>query len=96
MFTQVSGRSTGGRGVLFPSSVTNMFGLTVEDVFVINGGPVTRVDGIEMVRKQIYEATGGDNVGLVFASLDRSQLGRGAVLTLVGPPPPTGGRTANM
>ncbi|CAN5735364.1 hypothetical protein BH09ACT7_BH09ACT7_26800 [soil metagenome] len=105
---------------MFPGSVTDMFSMTVEDVFVIrrrgvvatgkvengvlhigdevqiNGGLIALVDGIEMFRKKVDEATVGDNVGLLFTSLDKSQLDRGAVLTSAGSPPPTQGLTVNM
>ena len=48
-----------------------------------------RVDGIEMFRKQLDAAKAGDNVGLLMRSLERSEVGKGDVLTIgVAPPAP--------
>jgi hypothetical protein len=53
------------------------------------------VDGIEAFRKILEQAQAGDNVGLLFTKLDRSDLARGDVITGDGaaagaaPPAPT-------
>jgi translation elongation factor EF-Tu-like GTPase len=39
------------------------------------------VDGIEAFRKKLTEANSGDNIGVLFSTLERSQLNRGDVLT---------------
>jgi translation elongation factor EF-Tu-like GTPase len=54
------------------------------------------VDGIEMFRKKVDEATAGTTVGIVFRTLEKSQLTRGAVLTSVGSGPPPKGVTVTM
>ena len=40
-----------------------------------------RVDAIEVFRKSIDEANVGENVGVLFKGVDKSQLSRGSVLT---------------
>jgi translation elongation factor EF-Tu-like GTPase len=55
--------------------------LKVGDIVSINGGPGVRVDAIEKFRKQIDEATTGENVGLLIKGIEKNQLGRGDVLT---------------
>ncbi len=58
--------------------------LRVGDTVYINGGPDARVDAIEIFRKSIDEANVGDNIGVLFKKIDRSQIDRGAVLTASG------------
>ncbi|WP_328354669.1 EF-Tu/IF-2/RF-3 family GTPase [Mycobacterium sp. NBC_00419] len=58
--------------------------LRVGDQVQINGGPQVRVDGIEQFRKSLDEVGLGDNVGLLFRDLDKSELSRGDVLTAGG------------
>jgi elongation factor Tu len=58
--------------------------LHVGDTVYINGGPAVRVDGIEMFRKSIDEAKSGDNIGVLFKDVEKSQLDRRAVLTAPG------------
>lgn len=58
--------------------------LRVGDEVQINGGQQVRVDGIEQFRKTVDEAGPGDNVGVLFRDLDKSQLGPGDVLTAGG------------
>ncbi|BBY60266.1 hypothetical protein MSAR_34020 [Mycolicibacterium sarraceniae] len=40
-----------------------------------------RVEAIEQFRKKVDETVAGDNIGLLFSSLQRSELSPGAVLT---------------
>jgi elongation factor Tu len=42
---------------------------------------IVTVTAIEAFRKKMAEANPGDNVGLVFADVERSQLSPGDVLT---------------
>ena len=58
--------------------------LRVGDTVSINGGPSVPVDAIEIFRKSIDEANAGDNIGVLFKSIDKSQIDRGAVLTSYG------------
>jgi elongation factor Tu len=70
-----------------------MFRMIVEDVFAIRGrgvvaatygfndGLIVTVTAIEAFRKKMAKANPGDNVGLVFADVERSQLSPGDVLT---------------
>jgi elongation factor Tu len=62
--------------------------LRVGDTVHINGGHGVTVDAIEVFRKSIDEATVGDNIGVLFKGIDKSQIGRGAVLTSSGEAPP--------
>jgi translation elongation factor EF-Tu-like GTPase len=62
--------------------------LRVGDTVQINGSLDARVDAIELFRKSIDEAKAGDNIGVLFKSIEKSQLGRGAVLTAAGEAPP--------
>jgi translation elongation factor EF-Tu-like GTPase len=70
--------------------------LRVGDEAQIDGGACAQADAIEMFRKKLDGATVGDNVGLPFASLAKSQLARGMVLTSAGSCPPTDGLTVRM
>jgi translation elongation factor EF-Tu-like GTPase len=58
--------------------------LRVGDTVQIGGTLDARVDGIEAFRKSIDEATAGDNIGVLFKGIEKSQLDRGSVLTAVG------------
>jgi translation elongation factor EF-Tu-like GTPase len=60
----------------------------VGDTVSINGGPGVTVDAIEVFRKSIDQANAGDNIGVLFKSIDKSQIDRGAVLTSSGEAPP--------
>lgn len=58
--------------------------LRVGDTVHINGGPGVTVDAIEKFRKKLDEATVGENIGVLFKGVDKSQIDRGAVLTSSG------------
>ena len=58
--------------------------LRVGDTVLVNGTLQARVDGIEVFRKSIDEAQAGDNIGVLFRGLEKSQLNRGSVLTAAG------------
>jgi elongation factor Tu len=62
--------------------------LRVGDTVHINGALEARVDGIEIFRKSIDQATAGDNIGVLFKGVEKGQLGRGSVLTAAGEFPP--------
>ena len=55
--------------------------LRVGDTVLVDGTLQARVDGIEVFRKSIDEAQAGDNIGVLFRALEKSQLNRGSVLT---------------
>jgi len=55
--------------------------LRVGDTVQINNGPGVTVTAIEKFRKQLDEATAGENVGLLMKGIKREQLNRGDVLT---------------
>jgi len=55
--------------------------LRVGDTVQIDGSLAARVDAIEIFRKSIDEASVGDNIGVLFKKLEKSQLDRGSVLT---------------
>jgi elongation factor Tu len=57
--------------------------LRVADEVRVNGALAVTVDCIEAFRKKLSEANPGD-VGVVFSTLERSQLNRGDVLTAPG------------
>jgi translation elongation factor EF-Tu-like GTPase len=84
-----------GRGLVATGRVESGV-LRVGDEVQIDGGAIAIVEGVEMFRKAVHEAAAGDNIGLLFRSLDRSQLTRGAVLTSTEPGPPTEGLTVKM
>ncbi len=58
--------------------------LRVGDTVHINNGPGVTVDAIEVFRKSIEEANVGDNIGVLFKKVDKSQIDRGAVLSSAG------------
>jgi translation elongation factor EF-Tu-like GTPase len=55
--------------------------LRVGDTVHIDGSLTARVDSIEVFRKSIDEAKAGDNIGVLFSGVEKSQLDRGSVLT---------------
>ena len=61
--------------------------LRVGDTVQIDGTLDAPVDGIEVFRRSIDEATAGDNIGVLFRGIEKSQLDRGSVLTAAGDPP---------
>jgi translation elongation factor EF-Tu-like GTPase len=64
--------------------------LRVGDTVNIDGGPTVTVDAIEIFRKSIEEANVGDNIGVLFKKIDKSQIDRGAVLSSGAGGEPTG------
>jgi translation elongation factor EF-Tu-like GTPase len=65
--------------------------LRVGDTVHINGGPGVAVTAIEKFRKQLDEATVGENVGVLMKGIERAQLNRGDVLTASGEAAPSYG-----
>jgi translation elongation factor EF-Tu-like GTPase len=67
--------------------------LRVGDTVQIDGTLEARVDAIEVFRKSIDEANVGENIGVLFKGVEKSQLNRGSVLTSssssYGEAPPT-------
>lgn len=57
----------------------------------INGARAVQVDAIESFRKKVDEATEGDNVGLLFSGLGRTDVSPGDVLTAGAVAPSSGG-----
>jgi elongation factor Tu len=68
-----------GRGLVATGTV-QAGAVRVGDEVRIDGGGAVRVDGIETFRKKVDEATAGDNVGLLFAGLDKGDVQRGSVI----------------
>jgi translation elongation factor EF-Tu-like GTPase len=62
--------------------------LRVGDTVQINGILSATVDAIEAFRKKIDQAQAGDNIGLLFKSLEKSQVPQGAIITAAGAYPP--------
>jgi translation elongation factor EF-Tu-like GTPase len=62
--------------------------LRVGDLVSIDGAPGTPVDAIEQFRKARDKANAGDNIGVLFKGIDKSQINRGSVLTSTGEFPP--------
>lgn len=62
--------------------------LRVGDTVHINGGPGVTVAAIEKFRKQLDEPSEGENVGVLFKGLERTQIDRGDVITSSGEAPP--------
>ena len=58
--------------------------LRVGDTVQIDGTLEARVDGIEVFRKSIDEAKAGDNIGVLFKGIEKSEFDRGSVLTAPG------------
>jgi translation elongation factor EF-Tu-like GTPase len=69
-----------GRGTVVTGRVESG-SLRVGDEVRVNDTLVATVDGIEAFRKKLSEATAGDTIGVIFRTLERSQLNRGDVLT---------------
>ena len=69
-----------GRGLVATGRVEQGT-LNVGDDVQLNGAGTIRVDGIEMFRKVVNQATEGDNVGLLLKGLDKSDISGGDVLT---------------
>lgn len=78
-----------GRGLVATGQVAEG-AVSVGDELQVNGSATVRVKGIEMFRKVVDQAKAGDNVGLLFGDLDRSDVKRGDVLTGAGDPADTG------
>jgi elongation factor Tu len=55
--------------------------LRVGDTVQIDGTLEARVDAIEIFRKSIEAANVGDNIGVLFKGIEKSQLNRGSTLT---------------
>jgi len=55
--------------------------LRVGDTVQIDGSLEATVDAIEVFRKSIDQANVGDNIGVLFKKLEKSQVDRGSVLT---------------
>jgi elongation factor Tu len=55
--------------------------LRVGDELRVNDTFTVKVDAIEAFRKQLTEANVGDNIGILFKGVERSQLKSGDVLT---------------
>jgi len=58
--------------------------LRTGDTVQIDGTLSATVDAIEMFRKQRDEANTGDNIGVLFKGLEKSQINPGAVITAAG------------
>ncbi|OSC37235.1 EF-Tu/IF-2/RF-3 family GTPase [Mycobacterium decipiens] len=58
--------------------------LRIGDEVRINDGSAVRVDAIEAFRKRVDTAKVGDNVGLLFARLTKSDVAAGDVITSTG------------
>ena len=69
-----------GRGTVATGRVESGL-LRVGDEVRVNDTVAVTVDGIEAFRKELTEANVGDNVGVLFRTLERIQLNRGDVLT---------------
>jgi translation elongation factor EF-Tu-like GTPase len=69
-----------GRGTVVTGEV-ELGSVRVGDEVRIDGGGAVRLDGIEAFRKVLNEAQAGDNVGLLFSTLSRDDIRRGAVIT---------------
>jgi len=69
-----------GRGVV-ATGKPESGSVRVGDEVQVNGGDPVAVDGIEAFRKVLDEAHAGDNVGLLFKSLDKGDVAAGDVIT---------------
>jgi elongation factor Tu len=74
------------RGVVATGKVESG-SLRVGDTVQIDGSLEATVDAIEVFRKSIDQANVGDNIGVLFKKLEKSQLDRGSVLTASGESP---------
>jgi len=69
-----------GRGTVATGQVESGQ-LRVGDDVRVNDSFAATVDAIEAFRKQLTEANVGDTIGVLFTTLERSQLNRGDVLS---------------
>ena len=79
-----------GRGVVTTGKVQDGV-VRVGDEVSIGGRAPVRVDGIEAFRKTLEQAQAGDNIGLLFSGLDKSDISRGDVIAdadTIAPGPP--------
>ncbi|MCX2932855.1 EF-Tu/IF-2/RF-3 family GTPase [Mycobacterium sp. CVI_P3] len=74
-----------GRGLVATGRV-EAGAVRVGDVVRINGARAVMVEAVEQFRKKVDEAVAGDNVGLLFSGLGRSDVSPGDVLTSGGEP----------
>ena len=65
--------------------------IAVGDEVWINGVRVAAIDAIESFRKKVDVAAEGDNVGLLFGALGRSDIAPGDVLSTAAVAPASGG-----
>jgi translation elongation factor EF-Tu-like GTPase len=65
--------------------------IAIGDEVRINGARAVQVDAIESFRKKLGTAAAGDNVGLLFSGLGRSDISPGDVLTAGAVEPTSGG-----
>ncbi|MDC8974387.1 EF-Tu/IF-2/RF-3 family GTPase [Mycobacterium marinum] len=72
-----------GRGIVATGRVEHGE-LRAGDEVRINDGSGVRVDAIEAFRKKLDTAKAGDNVGLLFKKLTKSDLAAGDVITAAG------------
>ncbi|MBB3604472.1 elongation factor Tu [Mycolicibacterium sp. BK556] len=79
-----------GRGLVATGRV-ELGEVRVGDEVRVNGARAAQVAAVEQFRKKVDEAVVGDNVGLLFSDLDRSDISPGDVLTSGGVEPASGG-----
>lgn len=71
------------RGVVATGRVESGM-LRVGDTVQIDGTLTATVDAIEVFRKKIDQAQAGDNIGILFRDIEKSQIPQGAVITATG------------
>jgi elongation factor Tu len=79
-----------GRGVVATGCV-ELGQVQVGDEVRINSSRAVRVEAIERFREKLDEAVVGDNIGLLFSGLERSDVSPGDVLTSGAVEPASGG-----
>ena len=79
-----------GRGLVATGRV-EVGEIRVGDEVRINGARAVQIEAIEAFRKKLDEAVAGDNIGLLFPGLDRTDLSPGDVLTSGAVEPASGG-----
>jgi len=79
-----------GRGLVATGRV-ELGEVRVGDELRVNGARSVQVAAVEMFRKKVDEAVIGDNVGLLFSGLERSDVSPGDVLTSGAGEPASGG-----
>jgi elongation factor Tu len=79
-----------GRGLVATGRV-ELGAVKVGDEVRINGARAAQVEAVEQFRKKVDEAVAGDNVGLLFSNLERSDVSPGDVLTSGAVEPASGG-----